>query len=910
MKTRLSLLIAVAEIFCLSTTAQTRHSKFPTSPIRAKQYADSMKVGRKKFSDIITQERMNKGLVSNPLDALNGRAAGVNINSDGADRMAMLSSVRVRGTTSLTGGNDPLVIIDGVYSDLSSLYSIFPADIESFTILKNASETAPYGSRGASGVIVVTTKKGADNHFHISYDANLGIESVYKTLPMLSAAQYRSEAAKRGLTITDGNQDTDFQRAITRTGFIQYHHLAFSGGSENSNYRASIARMDHNSIIRRNNSDNFAAKVDLMQRAFDGLLKIDMGLLGSSMHKNNIYDVQKLCYSAAAQNPTLHFHPRPSGGWERNTQATQINPPDAHLQAQDQDKILNFTTHLRLTAHISKDVSLKAFGSYSHNSSSNSQYLPTWLAAQGQAYRAETKCEEWLGNLETHWNHTYGAHKLDALFLLEVQKREQTNFFTTVKGITSSDFGFDNLSAGSLRPYGGTGSSYENANMLSFMTQAEYNYLDLFTLRGNIRADGSSMFGTGNKWGFFPSISASWDVLNTFPQISSEAFNTMKLRSGFGLSGNTGSIRAYNSLLLLNPIGLISWKGTPITTFGIVSNANPDLKWETRSSFNLGADLGFWRNRVVLTAEYYYSRTHNMLYMYDVPVPPFVYPKMLANLGSMSNSGFELGLGVTPLQRRDMELNINVNVSFQKNKLISLSGNCRGRHLSASAITPIGGLNGAGFHGGDNNIVYQIIGQPLGVFYLPHCKGLIKKADGSYAYDIADLDHNGTVDLSDNGDRYIAGQATPKVTLGSNISFRYKDFDVALQMNGAFGHKIYNGSALTYMNMTSFPYYNVMTEAPKANITDQVASDYWLERGDYLNFDYLTVGWNLPIRKWSRYISALRVSLSVNNIATISAYKGLTPMINRYAVNSTIGVDDKRSLPLYRTYSFGFSIQF
>ena len=320
--------------------------------------------------------------------------------------------------------------------------------------------------------------------------------------------------------------------------------------------------------------------------------------------------------------------------------------------------------------------------------------------------------------------------------------------------------------------------------------------------------------------------------------------------------------------------------------------------------------MGFWKNRVVLTAEFYYSRTRDMLYMYDVPVPPFVYPQMLANLGSMSNSGFEFGLGVTPLQRKDMELNINVNISFQKNKLLSLSGNYQGRYLSAPTVTPIGGLNGAGFHGGDNNIVYQIIGQPLGVFYLPHCKGLVKRADGSYAYDIADLDNNGKVDLSDSGDRYIAGQATPKMTLGSNISFRYKNFDVALQMNGAFGHKIYNGTALTYMNMTSFPYYNVMAKAPAANITDQIASDYWLESGNYLNFDYLTVGWNIPVQKWSRYISSLRISMSVNNLATITSYSGLTPMINSYAVNSTIGIDDKRTYPIYRTYSFGLSIQF
>ncbi len=341
---------------------------------------------------------------------------------------------------------------------------------------------------------------------------------------------------------------------------------------------------------------------------------------------------------------------------------------------------------------------------------------------------------------------------------------------------------------------------------------------------------------------------------------------------------------------------------------GQFRNANPDLKWETRSTFNIGTDISFWKNRVILTAEYYYSKTRDMLYQYDVPVPPFTYNKLLANLGEMSNSGFELGLGVTPISKKDMELNINMNVAFQKNKLLSLSGNYNGTQLSASQITSIGSLNGAGFHGGNNNIVYQIIGQPLGVFYLPHCTGLTKNSDGSYSYAIADLDHNGKINIEDGGDRYIAGQATPKWILGSNISFRYKEFDVSLQINGAFGHKIYNGTSLTYMNMSSFPDYNVMAKAPKQNIKDQTATDYWLEKGDYLNFDYLTIGWNIPVK--NKYISSLRLSCSVNNLATITGYSGLTPMINSYVVDGTLGIDDKRSYPSYRSYSIGISIQF
>ncbi|WP_315578707.1 SusC/RagA family TonB-linked outer membrane protein [Hoylesella oralis] len=859
-------------------------------------------------ADRITEERMNKGLVINSLDALNGQAAGVNIASSGAERMAMLSSVRVRGTTSLTGGNDPLVIIDGVSSDLAALSSIYPADIESFTILKNAAETAQYGSRGASGVIVVATKKGHGGQFHISYEGNMGFESVYKNMKMLRRDGYISTAKALGIDYNDGGFDTDFPASVTRTGFVQNHHVAFSGGTESSNYRASLGFMEHNTVIKIVQYDNFVAKLDLSQRAFDNLLTVDLGVFGSSMHSKDIFDVQQLFYSAASQNPTFSTGMNAKGGWDKNTTASQINHPMALLGEKNDEKSMNFNTHLKLTSDVMKDLRLTLFGSYTYISTENAQFCPTWVWAQGQAYRGEHKQEDWFSNLTLDYRHTWGVHHLAATLLGEYQKSNRSGFWTLVKGFTTNLFGYDNLAAGSTIPYGGTGSGYESPALGSLMGSFTYTLLDRYSLTLTTRADGSSMVGKNNTWGYFPSVSAEWNAKAESFMRSLRWLSQLKLRTGYGTSGNLGGISSYNSLQLVRPIGIVSYDGTPTVTMGTIRNANPDLRWETRSTFNIGADMGFWSNRLVLTAEYYYSKTSDMLYLYDVPVPPYAYNKLLANIGEMSNSGLEIGLGLTPLQRKDMELNVNVNLSFQKNKLISLSGNYKGAYMSAADITSIGSLNGAGFHGGNNNIVYQIVGQPLGVFYLPHCTGLVRNNDGSYRYQIEDLDKNGTVNIEDGGDRYIAGQATPKLTLGSNISFRYRNVDVSLQMNGAFGHKIYNGTALTYMNMSSFPDYNVMVQAPAQNIKDQTATDYWLERGDYLNFDYLTVGWNVPLH--SKHISSLRLSLSVNNLATITGYSGLTPMINSYVVSNTLGIDDKRSYPLYCSYSFGLSIQF
>ena len=855
----------------------------------------------------VGEKQMNKGLVNSAINALSGQAVGVNVVTNGQDRMAMLTSVRVRGTTSLTGGNDPLVLIDGVSSDLATLSTIYPADIESFTILKNASETSKYGSRGASGVIEVKTRRGNGSKFQIYYDGAIGFDKVYKRLRMLNAAEYISAAKSLGLDYVDKGYDTDFQKEIVRIGFVNSHHVAFSGGSDKSNYRASLGYVRGQTIIKTKDYNNFMAKLDISQLAFDEKLKIDFGVFGSSQQDEKIFDLQALSYSTAAMNPTLPFH-KIGNGWQRNGNASQIGPTEPLLFERNDEKNLTFNSHLQLSLQLPHNLQLSALGSYSYTSTENGKFAPTWVWAQGLAYRGERKAEEILGNISLDWKHRWGASNLSATILAEYQKKKMAAFWTQVKGLTNNYFGYNNLGAASDRPYGGTGSSYADPSLASFMGTLTYTLLNRYTLNLTTRADGSSMVGKDHTWGFFPSISATWDMKKEGFLRDNKAISLLNLRTGYGQSGNLGGISSYLTLKQYIPVGLISYNGTPTVTMGTLRNSNPDLRWETRSTFNIGADLGFFKNRLLLTAEYYYSKTTDMLYEYDVPVPTFAFDKLLANIGSMSNSGFELGIGIVPISKKDMELNVNINMAWQKNKLLSLNGKLNGRDMTASDITPIGGMNGAGFHGGYNDIIYQIVGQPLGVFYLPHCKGIVDNGHGHNKYDIADLNNDNVIDLSDHGDRYVAGQATPKMTLGSNISFRYKVFDISLQMNGAFGHKIFNGTALSYLNMSNFPDYNVLAEAPARNIVDQNVTDYWLERGDYLNFDYLTIGWNTPVR--NKYISSLRVSFSINNLATITSYSGLTPIINSYVVDNTLGIDDKRTYPPYRTYSIGVSIKF
>jgi len=348
--------------------------------------------------DKVTRERMNKGLMTNSLDALSGQAAGVQVQT-GGNQEAMLSAVRVRGTTSLTGGNDPLVIIDGVQSDIMTLSTIFPTDIESFTILKDASETAQYGSRGAAGVIEVATKKGSGERFHIAYDGSVGFESIYKNLEMLSGSEFRQAAKNLDIPIIDMGYDTDFTKSPTRTGFVHTHHIAFGGGSQNANYRASVAVMDHQRVIQKNRFRNYIAKLDVTQRAFDDHLTVDLGVFGSLQKKDNIPFQQKLFYSAATFNPTFPDGRNEDGSYGQVTEALWINNPNSLLEMEDSENNGHFNVHLKALANLGYGLSMTAFGSFTYNNIENAHFYPTFVWSHGEAYRGNEKREEMLGNI-------------------------------------------------------------------------------------------------------------------------------------------------------------------------------------------------------------------------------------------------------------------------------------------------------------------------------------------------------------------------------------------------------------------------------------------------------------------------------------------------------------------------------
>ncbi|MDR2390028.1 MAG: SusC/RagA family TonB-linked outer membrane protein [Tannerellaceae bacterium] len=875
----------------------------------------------------VGREEMNTGIVTEPLEALKGKVAGVVITQAGGDPASDIH-IRIRGTTSLSGGNDPLVIIDGIFGDLDMFRSISPSDIESLTILKDASETAQYGSRGASGVILVSTQRGKAGFAQMEYNGLFGLSHAYKNLRMLTADEWRAGAKALGLATNDRGYSTDWAKAIQREGALsQTHHFSFTHGNEASNLRASLGIIDNPGLLKNSAMRNYTAKIDATQYAFGQKLRIELGIFGSRREADQQFDTYRTFYSASSYNPTYPaFRNSETGQWDEDPVAIEVYNPLGMLEISNRNIVSRMNVNGRVNYEIQKGFNLTGFGSYTYSVNNRRQYIPNdiqqgLMNGNGQARLQYAERDDWMGNIQLSYVKEWEQHSLNALALLEAQEQSFFESSTRVSGFETNYFRYNNLQAGANVSWGDATSNATRYALLSYMARINYMYSGKYVLTANVRRDGSSKLGSGNKWGFFPSASAAWIVSNEPFLENLKSVNHLKLRAGYGVTGNQDAISPYNSLSLMSPNGTTLVNGSAAATFALASNSNPDLRWEKKYTFDAGIDLSLFDSRLRLTADYYASRTKDMLYTYTVPIPPFVYTTMLANLGEMTNNGFELALHGDILRKKDFSFGMDLNVSIQKNKLESLSGTYQGSEFTTSQYIQLASVNATGLtqYAG---VTYLTEGQPIGVFYIPHANGILEKEEGKFLYDIADLDGNASVDLSDNGDRYIAGQSIPRAYLGASLNLRYKNFDLTTQFNGAFGHKIFNGTSLTFHNLSSFPTYNVIEGALEKRIYDIKISDYYLEKGDYVHVEYLTLGYNVSssfLR--TRHIKALRLAFSVNNVATLTGYSGLTPLINsantasRSAGSSgsgalTLGVDDKLIYPLRRVYSVSLGIKF
>ena len=860
--------------------------------------------------DRVTAKDMNLGYIATPIDAIRGKVPGMVISQDGGNVNAE-PTVRIRGTSSLSGGNDPLVIIDGVFGSLEMLNTIAAQDIEEVTVLKDASETAQYGSRGAAGVIVVTTAKGKEGVSNITYNGQFGISHAYKQLQMLSPDEWRhvNQTLFSGVG-KDLGASTNWMDWVQNSVYTQNNHtVSLTQATKKGSMRATFGINDRTGSVRNTGNTTYYGRFNSNLHGLNNKLSLEFNLSAiyrESKPGSNVWS------SAAVYNPTYPSERNPETGiWDiDNNVSSMVVHPGEIMEYDLKNESTRINASARATYKIIDGLSLSAFGSFMYVNANNKAYYPNDVYAyrgnRGRAQVSNRHGKDWMGNIQANYSKEFNKHAINALALVEGQSYYTFNSSVYTEGFDTNYFKYNNLAAGALLSYGNASSGAQKNTLLSYMARLNYMFDNKYVITVNARTDGSSKLGANHKWGFFPSASAAWIISNEEFMKKQKIFSTLKLRAGYGVTGNQDAISPLNSLQVLSPNGISSYNNQSVVTYAVASNANPDLKWETKYTFDIGLDFTMFNGRLRGTMDYFHSTTKDLLYIYNVSVPPFTYPTLLANMGEMVNKGFEFSISGEVIKNKKWGLNLSGNVSFLKNKLISLSGAYNGEALTTTDWVVVSSAGGSGLTA-NTAVTYMAEGYPVGIFRLPVHDGFNQASDGKKTYKFKDLDGDGTIDHSDSGDREILGQVVPKVNMNLNAQLRYKQFDLSVQFNGAFGHKIYNATHLNYNNLNLFPSYNVLKTAPDLGIYDIVHTSYWLEKGDYVNIEYITLGYNIPTKVFKVFSNA-RIALSCNNVATITGYSGLTPMINSASFQG--GVDSRNIYPINRTYTIQLILSF
>ncbi|WP_242693146.1 SusC/RagA family TonB-linked outer membrane protein [Sabulibacter ruber] len=887
----------------------------------------------------LDEKDFNAGPVTSPLQQITGRAAGVTINQVGSEP-GQNPNIRIRGITSLVGGNDPLVVVDGIQGDLGLLNQIPPAEISSIEILKDASATAIYGSRGAAGVVLVTTKKGRAGETTLEYSGVGSIDIISKEYDMLNADEYRAAAQARGITFNDYGGNTNWFDEITRRGYTQTHNLAVAGGGENFTYRTSLTGILQQGIIKKSNYDNYIARFQGSQKALKDKLSLDFNL-NASVRKNE-YNNGGRIGEAINRRPTDPIYTdeplyKDTGPYFIDPQSFgYLNPVARTNEIVDGDRANNLFGSLRAEYRIIGGLSGGVFGSWRRTTREYEGYtsarttvegarnlgeVPANLTGEereaflnnlpdGIAVRNSNNSDEKLFNAFMNYKTVVGDHSIDFIGVYEYQKQIYDGYSATARGfLVDTENNLQALQSADPNLFQqGNINSYKNDRTLaSFLARANYSFKDRYLFSGSFRRDGSSVFGANNRWANFFAVSGAW-------RISDEAFmsnitfiNDLKLRVGYGETGNQQGLTPLNSVLLANSAGTAFFGGTLIPNFSITQNANPDLRWEVKKMYNAGLDFGLFNGgRLSGSLDFYYGKTSDLLFDYDVPTPPYPFETIKANIGEILNKGAELGLSYSLIDRENLSVNLAGNLTTNKTEVIDLGGNFNGINLETNYVVwGAGGTTGVG--SSNNGVSYLIMNQPLGAYYLYRHAGI----DESGNQIIDDLNGDGVI-TPGNGpgpDRYLAGQALPKFTWAFTPSARYKNFDLNLVFRGAHGHKIFNARKATLSTLSILGQNNLLRSAVDLGLDNLTyATDLWLEDGDYARLENLTLGYNFNTARFGGAIRNLRLSFTANNLFVITDYTGIDPEVSTTG-GSGSGLDTG-IYPRTRRFALGINATF
>ncbi|WP_417129144.1 SusC/RagA family TonB-linked outer membrane protein [Phocaeicola sp.] len=874
----------------------------------------------------VKAEDLNVGVYTSPAQLLQGKVPGLTIANTSDPNGS--PSISLRGASSLRSGEamEPYYVIDGVPG--VSLSLVAPEDIESIDVLRDASATAIYGSKAANGVIIVTTKKGNKNgKTNVSYSGYVAWDKTMKTLDMMTADEVLAYADANDLDLSgyyDVNNPagTDWQSEVLRTGFSHNHNISINGGNEKTSYNASLNFLNRQGTVRGTGMDRLTARSFLQTKAFDDRLDISISLNGSISNNENGPANNEGRSALDAMNYYLPLNPvkNEDGTWYGRTTSQYYNP--ASLINEDRyettQKLLQGVA--KATLHIWDGLDWNLNLSYQNeqyiynNYHSSKSQIVDYASRNGQAERSTA--ENIKKQMETYinWDHTFNdVHKVGVMLGYSWEQADNNNGF----GLIAYNFYNDALSyynmalanSVSMDDISNINSSYllSTLRMISYYGRINYSYKSKYLLQATLRRDGSSAFGVNNRWGTFPSVSASWRIIEEDFMKEQDVFDDLKFRVGYGVSGNSLGFDAFYSRQVYGSTGwFTSADGDNYRVLGATRNANPDLKWEKTAMLNVGLDFGFFNNRLSGTVEYYDKRTSDLIYNYRVSTLLYPYSEMWANVGDISNKGVEITINAVPVQTKDFTWSTTLNLSHNKNKVESMSNSAYTVNFIDMADPNINSYSG-------QHVQRLMEGAPIGQFYLWEWAGYDE--NGMSIFNDYDEEGNlvGTTDAPNDGDRRMAGSAQPKLTYGWNNDLTWKKWTLSAFFQGVAGNKIFNATRATYSDPSLLSSFgkNILSEvATEQHANDsraQAPSTRYLENGSYLRLSTLTLAYNFG--KLGNYVNNLRVYATCNNVFTLTGYKGIDPEVNLGGLEP--GMDMRYSnYPRTRSFMVGVNMNF
>lgn len=845
----------------------------------------------------LKSEEFTSGNNSSPYDLINGKIAGLSIiRGDGGDPNGGIS-VQLRGTTTMSAGASPLVIIDNVIG--GTIDSINPEEIESIDVLKDGSAAAIYGTRGTNGVILITTKKGKKgDNVSVDFSSYVSTQSVSRKIEMLSADEFRQVLAT-GRTGFDGGASTDWLDEITRTPVTQYYNLGISGGSQNISYRAAVSFMDDQGLVLKSDRQDLRGRVNLVQTAFNDRLTINYNLNYSSRiaHPTDQWAVQQ----AVRRNPTEPVYDESDtahGGYYTNSAPFQYYNPLALINEADvENRYRTFMGSVRASFKVFDCLTLSATGSYNQYSGSSSsyysKYYPQDAVRKGEAsinnYWNLTK----LLDLEANFNKKFGDHSLQALAGYSYSDNEYETAYMWNKDFDTDYFKWHNIGSGSGLQNGeaSMSSSKQSSKLIAFFGRVLYNYKEKYLLSVSARYEGSSRFGANNKWGMFPAVSLGWRISEEGFMKDIKWLDDLKIRAGYGVTGNQ-DIANYQSLARLTTSGKFYYNGQWINSYGPASNKNDDLKWERKGEFNVGIDFSVLEGRISGTLDYYDRTTSDLLYTYAVPVPPNLYSQKFTNVGVIKNSGIELTLNAIPVKTKNFSWNTTLTAAHNSNLLKSFSNEDYAMQYLEQ-----------GYIATDFKQYIQRIyeGQPIGNFYGPVFTGMDENGNATY---------KGVApgEAVSESVYEVIGNAYPDLTFGWSNNLNYKNWNLSFLFRGSIGNDVANIQRLFYEGYYYFGGKNILKSTMDSpdNAGQTTWSSHFVEDGSFLKLSNLTLSYTFkPKVDW---LQSLKLYVTGENLATITKYKGVDPEVSLNGLAPGIAWDEY--YPTTRTYLLGVNITF